>query len=66
MGFGQFLLYYISSTLIFQALMIGFVLGRRKYLQYKFQKAVKSGQIKIVTMDDLVNQMNSEDKKTWN
>lgn len=62
MTFLQFLLYYIGAKLIFEALVVGFILLRNKYLINKLKKAITSGQIKVVDLD----QFDEEDKKTWN
>lgn len=66
MTFLQFFGYYIASNLILQFTLLGFFTLRKKYIQSQIEKAFKNGQIRMVTMDELVDQMGAGDKKTWN
>jgi hypothetical protein len=50
----------------YQALIIAVVVGRQKYKRAQFNKAVASGQIKVVKMVDLISELNNQDKKKWN
>ena len=63
MSFLTFLMYFIISKIIYDALNVGLYFLYKKYVNYKFQKALKEGTIKIVKLNDLVED-NSD--KTWN
>lgn len=62
MTFLQFFIYYVSSKIIFEALVASLVFIRYKLAVNKLKKAINSGQIKVVDLDSFTN----EDKKTWN
>lgn len=68
MSFGQFLIYFIGASFINQLLMIGVYLLRRRYIQYKMKKAIASGNVRVVTMEELAEEMakQGDGKKSWN
>lgn len=63
MTFLTFLSYFIVAKLIYEAFMVGIYYIYKKYINYRFKKAIKDGKIKIVKLDDLVD--NVEDDSTW-
>lgn len=62
MTFLQFVLYYFGAKILFEGLIISIVVLKNKYLVYKFKKAINSGQIKLVDLDDITD----AERKTWN
>lgn len=64
MTFLTFLLYFISSQVIYTLLSIAVYYGYKRFIRYKFKKALQNGQIKIVTMEDLAKKV-EEDDGTW-
>lgn len=63
MSFLSFCLYFIGSMLVWKVIQIGFYLVYKKYMNYKFQKAVKDGKVKFVTIDDIFE--NKKEDGTW-
>lgn len=62
MTFLQFILYYIAGKLIFEALVVSFILLRNRYITNKLKKAIESGQLNVANLNDY----SDEEKKTWN
>lgn len=67
MGFGEFFLYMTISNVIYTVSFYAFLRLRFAYKQYRFRQLIREGKIKVVTMEDIVEQMQGQgDKKTWN
>lgn len=66
MSFLQFLLYFIGSELILQAIVVSFVLIRRKLASNKLETMINDGKIKVMTQEEFLAAMAEQEKKTWN
>lgn len=68
MTFLQFFGYYIGSQVALQLIIVTYFLIKQRFQKSSLQKDIKGGKIKMVTMEDLMDELseNKEGKKTWN
>ena len=66
MSFLQFLTFFALSELIVQVILVVGVLVYRRFTRTPLEKAIKSGQIKMLTPEEFQELMEQQEKKTWN
>lgn len=67
MNFLTFFLYFIASSFLYQLLNTAVYIVIKKYMKYKLEKDIKSGKIKMVTLQDLLGQVPEDGgDQTWN
>lgn len=66
MTFLDFFIYTTVSNLIYTVLFFGFNYLKNRHYQKKLEQMIKSGQIKMVSLEDLIPEHGPEDKKQWN
>lgn len=66
MTFLQFFIYTTLSNLIYSGIIVGGSVIKARLSKNKIDSLIKSGQVKIMTMEEALEQLQNEDKKTWN
>ena len=66
MSFLKFLGYYIICSVLFQLIFVGLYSFKVLRQQKQLKKNLDSGKIKLITIEEALDQLDQEDKKTWN
>lgn len=69
MEFTTFLFYFFCSMLVWRISAILFKASLKFLIQWRLKKAIKSGKIKMMTMEDIINKIQDEKQEggdgTW-
>jgi hypothetical protein len=66
MSFLTFFLYFLVSSLCYELLVVLVWTLKKRYQTKQLQNAIAKGKIKLMTMEEYADQMEEEEKKTWN
>jgi hypothetical protein len=63
MEFLTFVGYFMASMVIYQLISFGGFYGYKYFTQKRLESKIKSGEIKMITMDDIVSELGKTQNK---